>query len=102
MLGCDGLLPAPAEEQTLRRLPLLAAALDLQVGLSDHTLGIGAAVAAVALGATVVEEHVTLSRADGGVDSAFSLEPHEVAALRRETETACARARHRRRRAQRT
>ncbi|MDQ1538245.1 MAG: hypothetical protein QOE58_2638, partial [Actinomycetota bacterium] len=58
------------------------------VGLSDHTMGIGAAVAAVALGACVIEKHVTISREGGGVDSAFSLEPHELAALVRESETA--------------
>jgi len=88
VLGCTASYPAPAEESNLRRLPLLATALDVQVGLSDHTLGIGAAVAAVALGATVIEKHVTLSRADGGVDSAFSLEPAELAMLRHESETA--------------
>ncbi|MGA8115882.1 MAG: pseudaminic acid synthase [Actinocatenispora sp.] len=88
VLGCTTSYPAPAEDSNLRTLPVLAEAMDTQVGLSDHTLGIGAAVAAVALGATVVEKHVTLSRADGGVDSAFSLEPDELALLRRETETA--------------
>jgi N-acetylneuraminate synthase len=59
-----------------------------EVGLSDHTMGVGAAVAAVAHGATVIEKHFTLARADGGVDSTFSLEPHELAALVTETERA--------------
>ena len=58
-----------------------------KVGLSDHTLGIGAAVASVALGATAIEKHFTLARADGGVDSAFSMEPEEMAQLVRECET---------------
>ncbi len=88
VLGCTTSYPAPPEDSNLRTLPVLAAATGAQVGLSDHTLGIGAAVAAVALGATVIEKHITLSRSDGGVDSAFSLEPDELALLRRETETA--------------
>lgn len=88
VLGCTASYPAPAEDSNLRTLPVLAQAMDTHVGLSDHTLGIGAAIAAVALGATAIEKHVTLSRADGGVDSAFSLEPDELALLRRETETA--------------
>jgi len=88
VLGCTASYPAPPEESNVRRLPVLAASLGVQTGLSDHTPGIGAAVAAVALGATVIEKHVTLSREGGGVDSAFSLEPAELAMLRRETETA--------------
>ena len=60
----------------------------MEVGLSDHTMGIGAAVAAIALGASVVEKHFTLARADGGVDSAFSLEPSELANLVTETNRA--------------
>ncbi|HEY0695361.1 MAG TPA: pseudaminic acid synthase [Kribbella sp.] len=81
VLSCTASYPAPPEQSNLRSIPVLRDALGLQVGLSDHTMGIGAAIAAVALGATVIEKHVTLSRADGGVDSAFSLEPDEVKAL---------------------
>jgi pseudaminic acid synthase len=88
VLGCTASYPADPAESNLRALPVLAGALDVHVGLSDHTYGIGAAVASVALGAVLVEKHVTLARDDGGVDSAFSLEPDELAALRRETETA--------------
>ena len=88
VLGCTANYPADPAESNLRSLPVLAGAFDVHVGLSDHTHGIGAAIAAVALGAVLIEKHVTLARADGGVDSAFSLEPTELAALRRETETA--------------
>jgi pseudaminic acid synthase len=88
VLGCTAAYPASPEESNLRRLPVLAAALNTDVGLSDHTLGIGAAVASVVLGAVAIEKHVTLDRHDGGVDSAFSLEPAELAALVRETGTA--------------
>ena len=88
LLSCTANYPADPRESHLRGIPVLADAFGVPVGLSDHTLGIGAAVAAVALGAVLIEKHVTLSRADGGVDSAFSLEPDEVAALVRESETA--------------
>lgn len=88
VLACTASYPAPPEESNVRRVPVLARAFGVLAGLSDHTPGIGAAVAAVALGATVVEKHVTLSRADGGVDSGFSLEPAELSMLRREADTA--------------
>lgn len=81
LLHCTSGYPTPPEESDLRTIPHLASAFGLPVGLSDHTPGIGAAVAAVALGACVIEKHVTLSRADGGPDSAFSLEPGELASL---------------------
>ncbi|WP_046243120.1 pseudaminic acid synthase [Hymenobacter terrenus] len=82
LLKCTSTYPASPENTNLRTLPHFQQLFpDCLVGLSDHTGGIGAAVAAVALGACVVEKHVTLRRADGGVDSAFSLEPAEVAAL---------------------
>jgi pseudaminic acid synthase len=88
VLACTASYPAPAEASNLRSLPVLGAALDVQVGLSDHTLGIGASVAAVAFGATVIEKHLTLDREDGGVDSAFSLDPDDFARLVSETRTA--------------
>lgn len=88
VLACTASYPAPPEASNLRGIPVLRDALGVQVGLSDHTLGIGASVAAVALGATVIEKHLTLDRADGGVDADFSLDPAEFAALVRETKTA--------------
>jgi N-acetylneuraminate synthase len=72
----------------LATIPHLRDMFDCEVGLSDHTMGIGAAVAATALGAVAIEKHITLRREDGGVDAAFSLEPEELAALVRETATA--------------
>lgn len=88
VLGCTAAYPADPAESDLRGLPVLAAATGAPVGLSDHTPGIGAPLAAVALGACAIEKHVTLSRSDGGVDSAFSLEPAELAALVVESERA--------------
>jgi N-acetylneuraminate synthase len=77
LLKCTSAYPAPPDEVNLRTIPHLAAAFDLPVGLSDHTLGIAVPVASIALGAAIVEKHFTLARADGGPDAAFSLEPHE-------------------------
>jgi N-acetylneuraminate synthase len=88
LLKCTSTYPASPLNTHLRTIPHLQAMFGCQVGLSDHTMGVGASVAAVALGATVIEKHFTLRRADGGVDSAFSLEPEEMAALVVETERA--------------
>ncbi len=81
LLKCTSTYPATPEYTNLATIPHMRALFGCQVGLSDHTMGVGAAVAAVALGATVVEKHFTLARADGGVDSSFSLEPAELASL---------------------
>ncbi|MET0433249.1 MAG: pseudaminic acid synthase [Cellulomonas sp.] len=88
VLACTSSYPALPSESNLRSIPVIRDTFDVVVGLSDHTKGIGAAVAGVALGACLIEKHVTLARADGGVDSDFSLEPHELAALATETEVA--------------
>ena len=88
LLKCTSAYPAPAAEANLRTLSTLAQQFGVQTGLSDHTMGIGVAIAAVALGATVIEKHVTLLRSEGGVDSAFSLEPQELADLVRESRNA--------------
>jgi N-acetylneuraminate synthase len=85
LLKCTSNYPASPENTNLRTIPHLRDLFGVQVGLSDHTLGIGVAVASVALGATVIEKHFTMSRADGGVDSAFSLEPSELNTLVEET-----------------
>jgi N-acetylneuraminate synthase len=77
LLKCTSAYPALPEEMNLRTIPHLAEAFDVPTGLSDHTLGIAVPVAAVALGACIIEKHFTLSRQDGGPDSAFSMEPHE-------------------------
>lgn len=88
LLKCTSAYPALPKDIHLRTIPHLQELFQCEVGLSDHTHGIGVAVAAVTLGATVVEKHFTLSRSEGGVDSAFSMEPQEMAALVLETERA--------------
>ncbi len=85
LLKCTSTYPANPENSHLHTIPELRKHFGCEVGLSDHTLGIGVAVASVALGATVIEKHFTLDRADGGVDSAFSLDPAELRALVEET-----------------
>lgn len=88
LLKCTSTYPASPEHTNITTIPAMRERFKTQVGLSDHTMGIGVAIAAVALGATVIEKHFTLARADGGVDSAFSLEPHELQALVIESERA--------------
>jgi len=78
LLQCTSTYPATPENSNLATIPHLARAFDCPVGLSDHTLGIGVPLAAVGLGAVLIEKHVTLDRSDGGLDAAFSLEPDEL------------------------
>jgi N-acetylneuraminate synthase len=88
LLKCTSTYPATPENTNILTIPHMRELFGCEVGLSDHTMGVGTAVAAVALGATVVEKHFTLRRADGGVDSAFSLEPEEMRSLVVESERA--------------
>jgi N-acetylneuraminate synthase len=88
LLKCTSTYPATAENTNILTIPHLRELFGCEVGLSDHTMGVGVSVASVALGATVIEKHFTLSRADGGVDSTFSMEPAEMAQLVIETERA--------------
>lgn len=90
LLKCTSTYPASPENSNVATIPHLRELFNVEVGLSDHTMGVGVATAAVALGATVIEKHFTTSRAEGGVDAAFSLEPHELKLLVEETERAWA------------
>jgi pseudaminic acid synthase len=88
LLHCVSGYPTPASEANLQRIGTLRERFGVPVGLSDHTMGTSVAVAAVALGACIIEKHVTLRRADGGPDAAFSLEPDELTALCRDVRSA--------------
>jgi N-acetylneuraminate synthase len=88
LLKCTSTYPATAVNTNILTIPHLRELFNCEVGLSDHTMGVGVSVASVALGASVIEKHFTLSRAEGGVDSAFSMEPAEMAQLVVETERA--------------
>lgn len=88
LLKCTSTYPATPTSSNVLTIPHMRAMFGCEIGLSDHTMGVGAPVAAVAHGATVIEKHFTLRRADGGVDSSFSLEPEEFRSLVVETERA--------------
>jgi N-acetylneuraminate synthase len=88
LLKCTSTYPASPENTNILTIPHMRELFGCEVGLSDHTMGIGVSVASVALGVTVIEKHFTLARADGGVDSAFSMEPSEMAQLVVETQRA--------------
>ncbi len=88
LLKCTSTYPATPESSHVLTIPHMRQLFNCQIGLSDHTMGIGAALAAVAHGATVIEKHFTIRRADGGVDSTFSMEPMEMASLVVESERA--------------
>jgi N-acetylneuraminate synthase len=88
LLKCTSTYPASPRNTNVSTIPHMRELFGCEVGLSDHTMGVGTAVAAVACGASMIEKHFTLARADGGVDSAFSLEPAELARLVEETERA--------------
>jgi pseudaminic acid synthase len=81
LLQCTSSYPASPKNSNIKSIPVMKEVFDCQIGLSDHTLGIGVPIASIALGATVVEKHFVLDRAEGGVDAAFSLEPNEFSLL---------------------
>jgi N-acetylneuraminate synthase len=88
LLKCTSTYPATADNTNILTIPHMRELFGCEVGLSDHTMGVGVSVASVALGASVIEKHFTLNRADGGVDSSFSMEPAEMSQLVLETERA--------------
>lgn len=88
LLKCTSAYPALPSDANLKTIPRISELFNCQVGLSDHSMGCGVALAAVALGATIIEKHFTLFRSDGGVDSAFSLEPAELKLLVEESKKA--------------
>lgn len=88
LLKCTSTYPASSENTNILTIPHMRQLFDVQIGISDHTMGTGVSVAAVAHGATVIEKHFTLSRKDGGVDSDFSMEPEEMSTLVTESERA--------------
>ncbi|OGI17032.1 MAG: pseudaminic acid synthase [Candidatus Melainabacteria bacterium RIFOXYA12_FULL_32_12] len=88
LLKCTSAYPADPKDSNILTLPHMQQLFNCEVGISDHTLGIGVAIASVALGATVIEKHFTLSRSDGGTDSAFSIEPEEMTMLVTESQRA--------------
>lgn len=88
LLKCTSTYPASADNTNLSTIPHLKDLFKVEVGLSDHTMGIGVAVASIPLGASIIEKHFTLSRTDGGVDSTFSIEPHELSLLVTESKRA--------------
>jgi pseudaminic acid synthase len=88
LLKCTSTYPATASNTNILTIPHMRELFDCEIGLSDHTMGVGVSVASVALGATVIEKHFTLNRTDSGVDSSFSMEPAEMSQLVIETERA--------------
>jgi len=88
LLKCTSTYPASAQNTNISTIPHMRALFNCEIGLSDHTMGCGVSIAATTFGATVIEKHFTLRRSDGGVDSSFSMEPHELLQLRTETERA--------------
>jgi pseudaminic acid synthase len=88
LLVCTSSYPAKPEDAHLRRMELLQKEFGVKIGLSDHTLGMGVAIAAISLGAVAIEKHITLKRSDGGADGAFSMEPQEFAMMVKEGNSA--------------